>query len=139
MFKFLRSKAKPFYWVIAASFIGFIFLAWGMDYNSGQDGPNSQNRVIGEVNGHSLTVQEYDFRYRDALTRMPPRQRNLLNRTDQFPGVAANPLIMPSWLCSNISLIAAAGEVVDSSENISVRLSRRVQEKNPFTIRLPAI
>ncbi|MBD3221803.1 hypothetical protein GF314_11235 [bacterium] len=59
MFKFLRSNAKFFYWVIAATFVGFIFLAWGMDAAGGR-GAMQQSAAVGEVNGQEISARAYD-------------------------------------------------------------------------------
>ncbi|MFO7653154.1 MAG: peptidylprolyl isomerase [Candidatus Krumholzibacteriia bacterium] len=60
MFKFLRSKAKVFYWVIAASFILFIFLAWGMDVAGSRGGSGQMSGgTAGTVNGETITVEQW--------------------------------------------------------------------------------
>jgi peptidyl-prolyl cis-trans isomerase D len=75
MFKFLRSKAKIFYWVIAAAFILFIFLAWGMDVTGRRGGRTSRDTgLVGSVDGLPITAYEYDRAYQDYLARM--RQQN---------------------------------------------------------------
>ncbi len=69
MFKLLRSKAKIFYWVIAGSFVLFIFLAWGMQYSGRQtqrQGPDH----IGSINGQKISVQEWDQTYQGYLSRL---------------------------------------------------------------------
>jgi len=58
MFKFLRSNAKFFYWIIAATFVAFIFLAWGMDV-AGQRAPGGGD-TVGEVNGMAISAWQYD-------------------------------------------------------------------------------
>lgn len=74
MFKLLRSRAKIFYWVIAASFILFIFLAWGMDFTSGRGGPRGEPDVVGSVNGAPISILEWNEAYQNYLARM--RQQN---------------------------------------------------------------
>ncbi|MHB8080394.1 MAG: peptidylprolyl isomerase [Candidatus Krumholzibacteriia bacterium] len=75
MFKLLRSKAKFFYWIIAASFILFIFLAWGADFQGRrQGGGGRQGDLVGEVNGAPITRQEWDQALQNYLSRM--RQQN---------------------------------------------------------------
>jgi parvulin-like peptidyl-prolyl isomerase len=64
MFKFLRSNAKFFYWIIAATFIGFIFLAWGMDAAGGR-GAAQRRAAVGEVNGMEISAAVYDRTVRD--------------------------------------------------------------------------
>jgi len=59
MFKFLRSNAKFFYWVIAATFIAFIFLAWGMDM-SGSAGRGPSTNAVGSVNGADISAYYYE-------------------------------------------------------------------------------
>ncbi len=73
MFKLLRSKAKIFYWVIAASFILFIFLAWGMDF-TGRGRPQQDDGVVGYVAGVPITSYEYDSAVQNYLGRL--RQQN---------------------------------------------------------------
>jgi parvulin-like peptidyl-prolyl isomerase len=75
MFKLLRSKAKIFYWVIAASFILFIFLAWGMDFTgSRRGGGNRPSGMIGSVNGVPISAYDWDSAYQNYMARM--RQQN---------------------------------------------------------------
>lgn len=57
MFKFLRSNAKFFYWVIAATFVAFIFLAWGMDMAGGGAG---QQVHVGKINGVDIPAWSFD-------------------------------------------------------------------------------
>jgi parvulin-like peptidyl-prolyl isomerase len=81
MFKFLRSKAKVFYWVIAVTFIAFIFLAWGMDAmgnrgsrgGGGRQGGNS----LGSVNGVEITSPQYEQAIRNLEANMKNRNPNL--------------------------------------------------------------
>ncbi len=73
MFKFLRSKAKFFYWVIAASFILFIFLAWGMDFRT-RRGTSPRSDLIGSVNGYAITARDWDTAYQAQLAQL--RQQN---------------------------------------------------------------
>lgn len=74
MFKFLRSKAKFFYWVIAASFILFIFLAWGMNFRGSQGTQNLRSDVVGSVNGYPITAREWESAYQAQLAQL--RQQN---------------------------------------------------------------
>lgn len=78
MFKFLRSKAKVFYWVIAATFIAFIFLAWGMDV-MGSRGSHSprQSNAIGSVNGVDITYPQYEQAIRNIESNLRYRNPNV--------------------------------------------------------------
>ncbi len=60
MFKFLRSNAKFFYWIIAATFVAFIFLAWGMDVAGSRGGAPQGGNAVGEVNGVAISAWQYD-------------------------------------------------------------------------------
>ncbi|MDD5718740.1 MAG: SurA N-terminal domain-containing protein, partial [Candidatus Krumholzibacteria bacterium] len=61
MFKFLRSNAKYFYWVIAATFVAFIFLAWGMDFaGGGGSGGGRRSDTVGSINGVAISAWSYD-------------------------------------------------------------------------------
>ncbi len=70
MFKFLRSNAKFFYWIIAATFIAFIFVAWGMDVAGSGSGPNRGATVIGSVNGVDIPAQQYEMAVRQLQANM---------------------------------------------------------------------
>ncbi len=68
MFKLLRSQAKIFYWVIAGSFILFLFLG-GMT-GRGCQAPGTtgiEPGVIGSVNGDKITSQQYDASVRQQV------------------------------------------------------------------------
>jgi len=69
MFKFLRSKAKIFYWVIAVSFIAFIFLAWGMDYSGSQSGRSSSGSAVGSVNGVTISGVAWSRTYQQTVSQ----------------------------------------------------------------------
>lgn len=73
MFKFLRSNAKFFYWVIAATFIAFIFVAWGMDM-SGSPAPGRAGQPVGAVGGVEIPASVYDSTVREIQAQM---RRNL--------------------------------------------------------------
>ncbi|NCQ33819.1 hypothetical protein GW813_01830, partial [bacterium] len=68
MFKFLRSQAKVFYWVIAGSFV--LFLALGGLTSRGCQAPGSHNYqpgVIGKVNGAKIMATDYDYTVRNQI------------------------------------------------------------------------
>jgi peptidyl-prolyl cis-trans isomerase D len=82
MFKFLRSRAKVFYWVIAATFIAFIFLAWGMDVMGGRGGRSGRgagqaSNAVGSVNGVEITYPQYEQTIRNLESNMKYRNPNL--------------------------------------------------------------
>ena len=71
MFKFLRSRAKVFYWVIASTFILFLFLG-GMT-SRGCNAPGtrqSEPGVIGYVNGTRITSQMYQMAVSQQMNMM---------------------------------------------------------------------
>ena len=70
MFKFLRSNAKFFYWIIAATFIAFIFVAWGMDVAGGRGGAGRGPTVVGSVNGVDIPAQSYQATVRQLQANM---------------------------------------------------------------------
>ncbi len=81
MFQFMRSRAKIFYWVIAASFL--LFLALGGLTSRGCTAPGSsraESGVIGSVNGAKITAEQYDQAYRQQVAMMkqqaPDRELN---------------------------------------------------------------
>ncbi len=77
MFKFLRSQAKIFYWVIAASFI--LFLGLGGMTSRGCQAPGTkkfQAGIIGTVNGADITGQQYDYAVRQQRGQMRQQSQN---------------------------------------------------------------
>lgn len=77
MFKFLRSQAKVFYWVIAATFILFLFLG-GMT-GRGCTAPGSKNieaGVIGTVNGTKIMGQQYEYAIQQQRAQMRQQAQN---------------------------------------------------------------
>ena len=71
MFKFLRSKAKVFYWVIAGSF--FLFLGLGGLTGRGCQAPGSgsyEAGIVGSVNGKTITAQDYDYTVRQQTAML---------------------------------------------------------------------
>jgi len=77
MFKFLRSQAKVFYWVIAATFILFLFLG-GMT-GRGCQAPGTKHAeagVVGTVNGTKITAQQYDYAMRQQRAQMRQQSQN---------------------------------------------------------------
>jgi len=75
MFKFLRSQAKYFYWVIAATFVAFIFLAWGMDV-MGRRGPQAPAEAAGVVNGVEISWQQYEQTARQVEQQLRYQQQD---------------------------------------------------------------
>lgn len=71
MFKFLRSQAKVFYWVIAATFI--LFLILGGLTGRGCQAPGTRKLeagVVGSVNGTEISAQQYDYAVRQQIAMM---------------------------------------------------------------------
>jgi len=85
MFKFLRSQAKVFYWVIAATFILFLFLG-GMT-GRGCQAPGSKQYeagVVGTVNGAKITAQQFDYSVRQQRAQMRQQAQNRELNANQF-------------------------------------------------------
>lgn len=71
MFKFLRSQAKIFYWVIAATFILFLFLGGLTGRGCQAPGTRQLERgVIGSVNGVEISARAYDDMVRSQTNAM---------------------------------------------------------------------
>lgn len=89
MFKLLRSKAKIFYWIIAGTFILFLFLG-GMT-GRGCQAPGTANiepGVIGSVNGDKITGEQFDYAVRQQVTQMRQQGGNQDLNANQY--AAAN-------------------------------------------------
>jgi len=52
----LRKNTKAILWFTIAAFVGFIFLAWGMQMRMGSSRPRN---LVGKVNGRKITYSEY--------------------------------------------------------------------------------
>ncbi len=85
MFKFLRSQAKIFYWVIAATFILFLFLG-GMTGRGCQAPGQKQYEagVIGTVNGAKITAQQYDYSVRQQRAQLSQQAQGRELNANQF-------------------------------------------------------
>lgn len=79
MFQFLRSRAKVFYWVIAVSFLAFVYIGFG-DAGCNRGGNQMASGVIGTVNGQQITAEAYDAAVRQQVAMMrqqaPDREIN---------------------------------------------------------------
>ncbi len=85
MFKFLRSQAKLFYWVIAGTFILFLFLG-GMT-GRGCQAPGSASiepGVVGSVNGDKIMSQQFDYAVRQQLALMRQQTNNQDLNANQY-------------------------------------------------------
>ena len=83
MFKFLRSNAKFFYWIIAATFVAFIFLAWGMDIAGG--GSSGGNRgAVGAVDGVEISAWSFERAVQEIQAGMRRQQADGNLTTNQI-------------------------------------------------------
>jgi len=85
MFKFLRSQAKVFYWVIAGSFV--LFLALGGLTSRGCQAPGSHNYqpgVIGKVNGAKIMATDYDYTVRNQIAYLQRQNADRELTADQY-------------------------------------------------------
>ena len=89
MFKFLRSQAKVFYWVIAGTFVLFLFLGGMTGRGCQAPGTSSiEPGVVGSVNGDKITSQQYDFAVRQQVALMRQQNSNQDLNANQY--AAAN-------------------------------------------------
>ncbi len=123
MFKFLRSKAKIFYWVIAVSFILFIFLAWGMDFQGSQRTRDVRADALGSVNGYAISSRDWDNAYQSQLGQMRQRNPDQPLSADQAARAAEqvwNNLVRDRLVEAEIQrlgLIATDDEILDILKN----------------------
>ncbi len=85
MFKFLRSQAKVFYWVIAGSFV--LFLILGGLTGRGCQAPGTKRYepgVIGKVNGTKLMSQQYDSAARQQVASLRKQSPDRDLNADQY-------------------------------------------------------
>ncbi len=59
MLKALRKRTKFFVWIAAGSFVGLIFLRWGMNITGRTQRTPRESGIIGEVNSEPITALEY--------------------------------------------------------------------------------
>ena len=116
MLKKLRENMKVILWITIISFIGLIFLAWGMDIQSGR-GPSPG--TLAKVNGYNISGGEYEQAvrntfdaYRQQFDRMPSD-----SETDALRDQAWNSLVQQILItqeAQNRGLTATDEEVVYS-------------------------
>ncbi len=85
MFKFLRSQAKVFYWVIAGSFV--LFLGLGGLTSRGCHAPGTQKYepgVIGKVNGTKILAADYDDAVRQQVAYLRRQNPDRDLTADQY-------------------------------------------------------
>jgi len=85
MFKFLRSQAKVFYWVIAGSFV--LFLGLGGLTSRGCHAPGTQKYepgVIGKVNGTKILAADYDNAVRQQVAYLRRQNPDRDLTADQY-------------------------------------------------------
>ncbi len=109
MFNMLRSKAKIFYWVIAASFILFgVVFSYGNSYTGCNDsgpGANDQYGLVGEINGTAVTAAQYENMYSQILSYTKGQNQNREMNANQYAGAreqAWNQLVRQSLLTQAI-------------------------------------
>ncbi len=123
MFKFLRSKAKVFYWVIAVTFVAFIFLAWGMDITGRQGGGAGGGRAsdtVGSVNGKSISAYYWDRtekRYLSQLRAQYKDRQLTANQVATTSERAWNDLVRAQLLEAEVERL---GLTVTSEEILSI-------------------
>ncbi len=86
MFQFLRSQAKVFYWVIAATFILFLFLG-GMTSGRGCSPDGSRQfdaGVAGTVNGDKISRQAYQMAVSQQTAQMRQQAPNRDLNSNQY-------------------------------------------------------
>lgn len=63
MFDELRKGSKVFIWIVAAAFVGLIFIAWGADFQLFNGGPGNAPQNLaneaGRVNGEPISRNDY--------------------------------------------------------------------------------
>lgn len=79
MFQFLRSRAKLIYWVIALSFLAFVYIGFG-DAGCDRGGGQMTAGVVGTVNGRPISAEQYDGAVRQQVAMLrqqaPDREIN---------------------------------------------------------------
>jgi hypothetical protein len=66
MLQTLRNNTRVILWIIVIAFIGFIILVWGADLQVG----SGREGMVGEVNGQSVSYQDYQRRVTANLQRL---------------------------------------------------------------------
>lgn len=90
MFKMLRSQAKIFYWIIAASFIlfGVVFSYGGASSGCQNSGPgaNQQSGLVGKINDVPLSGAQYEQLYSQILAYTRNQNQNRELNANQYAG-----------------------------------------------------
>lgn len=150
----LRKRTKTILWITAGAFVGMMVFAWGMDITGRHS--RSFSRTIGEVNGRSISVQEFQRMLQRAYlqykqeTGQEPDQRNLVRETwerlvtelvlgDELRrrGIVTTDLEVVQFLLANPPDFARRYKVFqDSSGNFDVKRYRSFLT-NPSTFQDP--
>ena len=75
MLKTMRSSTKTIMWIVAAAFVGLIFLQWGMDIGDQQ---SADDIVVGSVNGREISWRQYQ-------SALSTNRQLIMNRLGQMP------------------------------------------------------
>jgi parvulin-like peptidyl-prolyl isomerase len=65
MLRTLRKKAKPIFWIVIITFVGMIFVSWGMQYGTQYFRPQ-----IATVDGKIISPTEYQIAYRNYMDNL---------------------------------------------------------------------
>ncbi|MEW6095486.1 MAG: peptidylprolyl isomerase [bacterium] len=65
MLRTLRKKAKPIFWIVILTFVGMIFVQWGMQYGGQYFQPQ-----VATVNGKIISPTEYNIAYSNYLDNL---------------------------------------------------------------------
>jgi parvulin-like peptidyl-prolyl isomerase len=65
MLRTLRKKAKPIFWIVIITFVGMIFVSWGMQYGTQYFRPQ-----VATVDGKIISPTEYQIAYRNYMDNL---------------------------------------------------------------------
>jgi peptidyl-prolyl cis-trans isomerase D len=78
MMQAMRDRVKLIYWIVIVSFVGLMFLVWGigLDRNRGGKRKSRTEAVVATVNNRDISYEEWNNRVQSILGQMRQQQAN---------------------------------------------------------------
>ncbi len=76
MLQAMRDRVKVIYWIVIVSFVGLMFLVWGVGDSTKKKGPQHSTSVVARVNGEEIPASVWRSRTNSIRDQMRERQGN---------------------------------------------------------------
>lgn len=81
MMQAMRDRVKVIYWIVILTFVGLMFLVWGVGLDGG-GGPTVTTSVVARVDGREITQERWVDRTNSILASMRQQQPNNQNLSE---------------------------------------------------------